>query len=387
MSEDVEIRQVVTHRDLHQFVKFPWKVYEDDPNWVPPLISEQMTYLDPEKGTYYHQADIALFLAKKGREVLGTIAAFMDHQKIQRIGRKEAGFGFFEVLPQKEITFKLLDTAIQWVKDKGATSIVGPTNFSDLERPGILINGADCPPAMLEAHTPSYYKDFLEDYGMQKDADMFAWRANRDLIGDKLEKLPPVLKKVAEAAEKTSQLSIRKMNLDRWDEEVALAHYLFNETIGSYDDFLPINEIEFRRMAEEFRPLIDADLAVVAEYDKKPVGFCIAFPDLNQLLRRFNGRISPLDMLRVKKYIREIDTVTFKMAGLLEQYRHRGIDALLYVTVALSAFEKGYEWIDGSVTNEFNPTVNLIAERMGAERYKHYRLYRMDFEKNPEEGQ
>jgi hypothetical protein len=381
MSEEVEIRQVSTHQDLHRFIKFPWKVYEDDPNWVPPLISEQMAYLDPEKGTYYQQADITLFMAKKGREILGTIAAFIDHQKIKRIGRNEGGFGFFEVVHDELVAFRLLDTAIQWVKDKGADSIVGPTNFSDLERPGILIDGVECPPVMLEAHNPPYYKDLLEKYGMQKDADMFAWRANREMIGGKLEKLPPLLKRVAEAAEKTSQLNIRKIDLDRWDDEVALTNHLFNETIGSYDGFLPINETEFKRMAEEFRPLIDADLAVVAEFDRKPVGFCIAFPDLNQLLRRFNGRVSPLDMLRVKKYIRNIDTVTFKMAGLLEQYRHRGIDALLYVTVAVSAFEKGYEWIDGSVTNEFNPTVNLIAERMGAERYKHYRLYRMDFNK------
>jgi GNAT superfamily N-acetyltransferase len=154
-------------------------------------------------------------------------------------------------------------------------------------------------------------------------------------------------------------------------------HYLFDTTLRHLPDYVPMTEAEFRRLANQMRPFLDPDLALVAEFEGQPVGFCIAIPDINRVLIHLNGRLFPLGWLKLAHYTRQIDVVSFKLMGVLEEYRRRGIDALLYLEAVRAVFDKGYEWLDGSVTSEYNPMVNLIAHRLGAERYKHYRLYRM----------
>ena len=373
----VQVQPVSTQRDLRAFVRFPWQVYRHDPNWVPPLISERLEYLDPARGPFYKHADVALFLARNSREVVGTLAAFVDHQRVEHLGRQEGGFGFFEVVEDYAVTEQLLDAACTWLRARNIPHMRGPTSFGDFECPGVLVEDTNCPPVMLEAHTPLYYKEFLERYGMEKEQDIFAWRAFRSQIGEELKNIPPELIRVADVAHQMANVTIRKVRLDKWDEEISTASYLFNITLRHLPDYVPMTEEEFLRFANQIRPFLDPDLALFAESDGKVVGFCVAIPDINRVLIRLNGRLLPLNWLKINRYIRQIDVVTFKLMGILEEYRRRGIDALLYLEAVKAVFDKGYAWLDGSVTSEFNPMVNLIAQRLGAERYKHYRLYKM----------
>jgi GNAT superfamily N-acetyltransferase len=230
---------------------------------------------------------------------------------------------------------------------------------------------------MLEAHTPPYYKDFLERYGMEKDHDLYAWRAFRSQIGEELKNIPPELARVADVARKAANVTIRRMRLERWDEEISAAHYLFNTTLFDLSERAPMTEAEFRRIAEQVRFVLDPDLALFAEVEGTPVGFCVAVPDVNRVLIHLNGRLFPFGWLKLKRLIRQIDVVTFKLMGVLREYRRRGIDAVLYLEAVKTMFDKGYEWLDGSMTSERNTMINLIAHRLGAERYKHYRLYQM----------
>ena len=255
MMAAVEVRQVKTQRELRSFVRFPWRVYVGDPSWVPPLISERMAYLDPARGPFYRLADVALFLARRGRESAGTIAAFVDRRQKGEPDVREGGFGFFEVVREYEVAARLLDTAGAWLRARGATLMRGPTSFSINEYPGVLIEGADCPPVMLEAHTPPYYKDFLEQYGMKRDHDLYAWRAFRRQIGEELEHLPPELGRVADVARRVANVRIRKLDMAAWDQEIATALALFNETLKDIDDFTPMSHDEFGHLAADQRLL------------------------------------------------------------------------------------------------------------------------------------
>jgi GNAT superfamily N-acetyltransferase len=373
----IQIQPVTTRRDLRAFVQFPWRVYRDDPNWVPPLISDRIEYLDPVKGLFYRHADVALFLARQSRAVVGTIAAFVDHRLIEHVGEPAGGFGFFEVIEDYTVAERLLDAAGEWLRARDIPLMRGPTSFTNNDCPGVLLEGADCPPVMLEAHTPLYYKDFLERYGMEKDHDLFAWRAFRTQIGQELENVPPELLRVADVARQMANVTIRKVRMENWDEEISIAHHLFDTTLRHLPDHIPLTDAEFGRLAAQIRPFLDPDLALIAEVEGQPVGFCVAIPDINRVLIRLNGRLFPLGWLKLAYYIRRIDVVTFKLMGILEEYRRRGIDALLYLETVKAVYDKGYAWLDGSVTSEYNPMVNLIAHRLGAERYKHYRVYQM----------
>ena len=378
MMEAIELHTVTTLRARRAFAHFPWRVYQGDPNWVPPLISERLEYLDPSRGIYYKQADIALFMARRGREVLGTIATFVDHARVEHMGRAEGGFGFFEVVKEYAVAERLLDACCEWLRARGMVSLCGPTNFGDFDSPGVLIAGADCPPAMLEAHTPPYYQDFMERYGMEKDHDLYAWRASFEQIGEDLQGVPADMVRVAEVARRMSNLTIRRIRPQDWDQEVALVLRLFNATLSHLPEFVPLSEAEFGRLSDQMRPFMDMDLVLFAEIEGQPIGFCTLIPDVNRVLIRLDGRLFPFNWLKIGRYIREIDVVSFKLMGVLEEYRRRGIDALLYLEALKAAAAKGYKWLDGSLTSETNAMINLIAGRLGAEPYKHYRLYRME---------
>jgi len=377
MLSSIDILEVISPRDLRAFVTFPWQVYKGDRNWVPPLISERLDYLNPAENPFFQHAEVALFLARRDHRVVGTIAAFVDRSVIQQQGKPIGGFGFFEVIDDFAVATQLLNTAREWVKGRGMVLLQGPTSFGANDTPGVLIEGADCPPAMLEAHTPPYYQTFLERYGMEKYDDLFAWRATREQIGADMSNVPPDLLNVAEAARRRGTVTIRSARPETWNADVTTACRLFNATLEHLPVYVPMAEPEFRRMADQLRFLTDLDLVLFAEVDNQPVGFAVCLPDINQILIHLNGRLLPLGWLKLWWYKRRIKAVSFKLMGILEEYRRRGIDALLYTAMIKAVFAKGYEWLDGSLTSEFNPMINLIASRLGAVRYKHYRVYQM----------
>lgn len=362
-------------RALKEFVRFPWRVYRNDPNWVPPLISDQMKALDPRRGPFFRHGEAAAFLAREGREVVGTIVAFVDHRANEYRGEAVGGFGFFEVLEDFSIAAALLDAASEWLRGRGMTVLRGPMNFSQSDHGGVLIAGADCPPVMLQSHTPPYYATFLERYGMEKHADFYAYRVFRHQIGENLEHVPPEILHVAEAAQRVSRASLRQIDLKDWDREVQIIWHLFNETLKHFPDYVPMAQEEFTALANSLRRVIDPEMALIAEIDGEPVGFGVAIPDINRVLIHLNGRLFPFNWLRVRSLMRRIDVASFKLMGVLDKYRMRGIDALLYLGVIRGFVKRGYAWLDGSVTGEYNLMMNLVAQRWGAERYKQFRVY------------
>jgi GNAT superfamily N-acetyltransferase len=374
----IQVELVTTEWGRRRFVRFPWRVYKDDPNWVPPLIPERLEYLNPQRGLFYEHAEVALLIARRDGEMVGTIAPFVDHHFIEHVGKRQGGFGFFEVVEDYAVARALLDTARRWLRDRGMVLVRGPTSFCDNDCPGVLVEATDCPPVILGAHTPLYYRNFLERYGMEKDVDLYAWRAFRSQIGAELKNLPPEISRVAEFARRVADVDVRTIRVSAWDEEIATAHRLFTTTLHDLSDRAAMTLPEFRRLANQFRPFLDPDLVLFAEADGETVGFCVAIPDINRaLIHLKTGRLFPLGWLKLRYYVPRIDVVTFKLMGILEKYRRRGIDALLYLQAVKAFYEGGYRWLDGSVTSETNPRINLLAQRLGAERYKHYRLYRM----------
>lgn len=379
MSTPIHVSPVRGRRDLQAFVRFPWQVYRGDRNWVPPLLSERLHRLDPAHNPFFEHAEVDLFLARCNGRVVGTIAAFVDHRRNERYGEQIGGFGFFEVINDYAVAERLLDAACQRVREWGMQGIRGPTNFGMIDEPGVLIAGADCPPALLEAHTPPYYREFLERYGMVKYRDQYAWRVSLPDLGHNLERIPEQVWRVFEAARERGDVRIRRLRLEDWDNEVALVHELYNTCHSHVPDHMPMTTEMFRRFANRMKPLLDPDLVLFLEADGKPVGFFVAIPDFNRVLWRMNGRLWPFGWLKMLWYRRRIDQISFKLIGVLEEYRRQGLDVLMWLEAVRVAAAKGYRWLDGSLTSELNTPVVRLAERMGAERYKHYRLYQLLF--------
>lgn len=175
----LSIQPAQTPEERMEFIRFQWKVYQDDPYWVPPLVSERVEFLDRDRHPFYEHADVAHFTARRDGEVIGTISALVNHRHNEFWNEKVGFFGLFEVIEEREVAEALLETAGEWVKARGMTSVRGPVNFSTNEELGLLVDGWDGPPVIMMTYNPPYYADFIEGAGFGKAMDLVAYMADR----------------------------------------------------------------------------------------------------------------------------------------------------------------------------------------------------------------
>jgi GNAT superfamily N-acetyltransferase len=375
-ASGLRVQPVTTKRDRRVLVRFPWHIYRNDPQWVPPLIHQRERQLDPERGSFFGHGEAAPFVARRGDEVVGTVVAWINHRSNAHLKEKAAGFGFFEVLEDYPIAEALLTAACDWARSRGMEVIRGPFYFSMDDSPGVLIKGFDQPQVVLMGHTPPYYADFIERFGMEKYRDAYAYRGDLAILEGDIANIPRKILRIAEAIRKRAKVTIRKVRMDDWDNEVTLVMDIFNQALGHMRNHVPMDETEFRRFADGLRATLDPEMVLIAEVAGRPVGFSVTMPDVNRALKHVNGRLSPLGLLKLWWYRRRINVASFKILGVLEEYRGRGIDVLLYVETARQLLANGYEWIDFSLVAENNVMMNRMVQRMEVLYvYRHYRTY------------
>jgi GNAT superfamily N-acetyltransferase len=392
-SLDFCIRKVENQQDLMKFIRFPWRVYRDDPYWVPPLISERKAFLNPHQNPFFEHAEVELFLAQRAcpepsrrdGETVGTIAAMINDNHNDFHEEKAGFFGLFEVIEDYAVAEGLLVTARSWVKAKGMDVIRGPMNLSINDECGLLVDGFDSSPVVMMTYNPRYYVDFFERFGLGKAKDLYAYLLSTDIFNREVSNLPPKFLRVAEAARKRAGVRVRRVNMRDFDAEVEKAKAIYNSAWEKNWGAVPMTDAEFNHLAQGLRKFLDPDLLLVAETSEvsqtsevyRPVGVFVGLPDVNQPLLHVNGRLFPFGWIKYLWYRRKIDTFRAVIMGVIEEYREKGIDALMYVEAAKAAFRKGYRWCEMSWILEDNVMMNRILQRLGGEVYKTYRIYEL----------
>lgn len=369
----LETSQVTTSRDRDAFIKFPWRIYRDDPAWVPPLIIERKQFLD-RKHPFYEHGDAALFLARRGREIVGRIMA-SDDTRYNAIHDSNVGcFGMFECIDDVDLARALFDAAATWLKQKGRTEIIGPIDYSTNYVCGLLIDGFEHPPTLLTAHNPPYYERLIDACGFTKEKDWYAWWFS------KFSESAKRLRNIAAARAGKHGLTIRQIDKKNIEEESRRITSVFNQAWEKNWGYVPFTEAEAVHMARELKPLIVPAGTLIAEVNAEPVGFVLAVPDINVALRHINGRLTtfglPVGLAKLLYYQKKIRTGRLVALGILERYRRTGIAEMLVLDVIDAAFQRGYTGAELSMTLEDNVMVNRFIEAMGAKRYKTYRIYR-----------
>lgn len=363
-------------RDLDRFIRFPWQVYEDNACWVPPLLFERRRFFNPTRNPFFRHAEVQLFIARRDRRDVGTIAAFINHTH-NRVHNEEAGFfGFFEVLPDAEAASGLLAAAEQWVRERGMQVIRGPANFAVDNESGILIDAFDQPPVMMTVYNPPYYRDFVEMAGFTKAIDWYAYHIDRKMLGGgDARDLPPKLLRTLDLARRRSGVSFRNVRMRRFAEELRLVREVYNHAWELNWGFVPLDDAEIDYLADSLRPVIDPDLVFLAEVDGRPVGISISLPDMNQPLLKMNGRLWPFGWIHLLRARSIIDTLRFFAMGVIPEYRHRGIEAVFYYETFRAAIKRGYQKAELSLIVENNMPMRHSIESLGAQISKTYRVY------------
>jgi len=365
----IEVSPVKTKKDLKDFIKLPWKVYKDDTQWVPPLISQQKVLFDKSKHPFFEHSEADFFIARQDGKTVGTIVAILNNRHNKVHNENVGFFGFFETIKDYEVAKKLLDTVMEWAQKKSLDYIRGPENYSQNDVCGLLVDGFDTPPVILMAHNPPYYQNFIEEYGFTKAMDMWAY------CMDKTTQIPARVVKIVERIKERSNVNFRSINKKDIKNEVERVKQVYNHAWEKNWGFVPLTDHEIDHIADELKQIIDQDIAFFAEVGDQPVGFSLAVPDINQALQKLNGRLVPFGIFKLLYHARKIDRLRVIIMGVITDYRNKGIDSVFYLDTYRKAIEKGYNWGEFSWILENNDPMNIALRNIGAKVYKTYRIY------------
>ena len=373
--ENLNIKQMATKKGLMEFIKFPWKIYKDDKNWVPPLIGERKDFFNKGKNPFFKHAEVVFYLARKNDKVVGRIAGIVNHNHIEFQNEKAGFFGFFECVEDYEVAKILLDTVRNWLKSKGMQIMRGPANFSSNEEWGFLLKGFDSPPVFMMSYNPRYYLDFMERYGMRKAKDLYAY------FIDKNSPPPQRVVRMAENIKQKGEITIRSISMKNLKNEAKKIKTIYNSAWSENWGFIPMTDEEFDHMVEGLKRVIDPHMVFIAEVDGRPAGFSLALPDVNQVLHRINGRLFPFGLFnllwhtKIKNKINGIRIITM---GVVPEFQKRGIDTVFYVETYNVGVKRGYTWAEMSWVLEDNVKMNRVLDLLGAKLYKKYRIYEIN---------
>ncbi len=373
---DIRVLPVRTPRQKRLFLTFPWRIYKYDPLWVPPLLTERRKTLDPRRGLFFKNGTARLFMAWKNGHPVGTIACAEDRDRTAAQGHGECMIGFFECVDDYAVAEALFERASAWSLKHGLTALYGTYNLDREDSRGILIEGRDRPPVSYCGHNPPYYQSFFERYGFHKDGDDgLAYIVKVDLTS------PPIahLLRLAEKIRQRKYITIRGGNLQDVDGEIDRVVVLQNRGLAHFPGFTPYTRTAIESIVRPMLDILDPELILFAELDGQTVGWFPGVPNMNEVLIHVNGLRHPWDYLRLVRYARlKPKTLAIKSVAVLPEYWDTGVGVLLFAEMARRARDKGYEWVDLSVTGESNTDTFPLAHRMGAKIYKRYRFYRKE---------
>ncbi len=372
----VEIHPVRSRAELRRFIELPWSVYSTEDPWVPPLRIERKRFLDRRKNAFFEHAEAELMLAVRYGEDVGRISAQVDRRFNEFQGNDWGWWGFFECRDDPEAAGALLAAADRWLRERGRDRMVGPADFTTNHECGLLVEGHDRPPQLLEPWQHPYYQRLIEGHGLTKAMDLLKWEL---YISDRAAVLP-VIEQLAERLEPDHGIRIRHMRKRDLEGEVRRFLEVYNSAWEKNWGFVPLTEREIQDYAKELRPVLDENWAMLAEKDGETVGAALTLPDFNQALRPANGRLFPFGWAKIMRARSKIDAVRVFALGVKPEYQHTGVAAGFYIEhfeMAAKTPQTGGEmgWI-----LESNTAMNRGMEAMGGRLVKRFRLYERVFD-------
>lgn len=365
----VSVDRVENRKDFKEFLVFPWKVYRNYPNWVPPLFMEMKEKLNRKKNPFFEHAEMELFLARKDGEVAGRIAGIIDYNHNEYHKEKVVFFGLYESYNDPEVARAMLEKVIDWGRQRGMEILRGPMNLSMNDECAFLLEGFDEPPVIMMPYNPPYYIELMEKSGLVKAKDLYAFKMTRD--HETREKVRQVIEKV----KSVTSFSLRTVNMKKVYEEVCKVAEIYNRAWARNWGFVPWTENEMKFMAKRLKSFADPQLVIFALHQGKEVGFAFGLPNYNEIFKELNGRLFPFGIIKLLMNRKKIKGMRAVVFGVIPEVQHTGLAYLLYDQLEKNAIARGYEWAEMSWQLEDNEAINRFTTSIGGRIYKKYRIY------------
>lgn len=364
----MNIVRVRSRSELRAFIEHPYTKYAGHPFWVPPLRVDERAQLDQHKDPFFDHAEMELYLARSQGRVVGRVAAIHDYRHQQVHGEKITSFGFYEADSQ-ECAQLLMARVEDWAQRREDVAVRGPFNPSLNHTAGFQIDAFDRVPFLMTPYSPAEYPEHMQRLEYEKIKDLYAWHLDYSSSIDRR------LERIAERVQRQKGMTIRALNMKAFDRELASVLEIMSLAWADNWGFIPPTEREFAQLAKQLKMIVDPKLILFAEIADKTVAFSVTLPDLNQILRKIDGRLFPFGLLRLLLGRKKVDRVRMPLLGVLPEYRGKGLFAPLIMRSIEAARNAGFKTGECSWVLEDNVDMNRAIQALGAHHYKTYRIY------------
>lgn len=383
----MRITEVKTSPEKKEFLRFPKELYRKDPFWVCPLDSETESVFDPIRNPAFKHGEAARWiLLDDNKRTIGRIAAFIDNIRSKAYNQPTGGLGYFEVIEDREAAFMLFDTAMEWLASRGMEAMDGPINFGENDvNWGLLVEGF-MQQGFGMPYNKKYYRDYFEEYGFLKYFEQYSYHRMVRGADNKIEMFPERMVKIAEWLSKRPGYSFRHFEMNNRKKYINDIVEIYNSTWSVFkEDFTPLDPTFLEESIKKTRPFLDEELVWFAYFNDKPVAFFILYPDLNQIIKYFNGKLHLWNRLRFVwfRITHKMTRMRAVVGGVNPSHQNSGIESAIFLQVyQVLKRKKWYKELELSWVGDYNPKMIAIYEALGAQKAKTHFTYRFMINKN-----
>ncbi|MEX2379140.1 MAG: hypothetical protein WD530_00225 [Vicingaceae bacterium] len=374
------IEEVKDAKTEEEFLQLPLKIYKNDPHWVPHLKQDIQAVFDPKKNKFFRHGEVIRWVLKEEGEVIGRIAAFIDHKSNKKSKIPVGGIGFFECIKDEKAAFKLFDQGKEWLKSKGMEAMDGPINFGEKDKYwGLIIENFEYPPYYNQNYNPPYYVPFFESYGFQKYYEQYIFHRNTT------DELIPILKEKSARIRRNPNFTfetIKKNMLEKYAEDFRT---IYNRAWTKHEGFAGMEKRQAMAIMKSIKPILDEDLIYFAYYEGRPVGFFIALPEINQIFKHLNGNLNWWGKLKFlyHKWRGTCSTFFGLAFGIDPDFQGKGLEGAIFDECKKIVNQKNkYEDVVITWIGDFNPKMIHVIENLGAKKLRTLATYRYLFDRN-----
>lgn len=373
LSDSLTIREVNNNRLYKQFVKLPWQVHKGNKNWLPPLISDEKKFFNPQTNRLFSHGPTIMFLAYDGNKPVGRVMGIISNTYNELHNEKTARFGFLECYNNLSIAQGLIGSVEKWAKNNGMNKIIGPYGFSDKDPQGLMIEGFEFMPIVDSPNNAPFMVELVEQSGYKKAFDCHGF------INNIADSVPEHYKKVADRIYENNNLSIvEPLKRKELKPLILPVLELVNRTYADLFGFIPMDEEEMQELASRYLPVIDPRFLKVVFIGDKMVGFILGLPNFTPGFQKANGKLFPFGFYHILKSMRTTKQVDLMLGAVESEYRGRGIEVALALRLFDSCQKAGITTVEAHLVLESNTAMQSEMRRAGYKAHKKFRVYTKD---------
>jgi hypothetical protein len=358
-------------RDVHRYIRLPFRLYRENAHWVPPFVDDVRAQLDPGRHPFYRHSKAAFFYACVGRDVVGRIAVLDNANYNRHHGEQTAFFYHFEAIDDRAVSRALFDAAFEWARGRGLKKMWGPQGLMPTDGKGLLVDGFEHRPALGIAYNHPYYAGLVEDAGFERRLDLISFYIDQDMS------VPARILEIARKVKEKRNFSVVRFHTKaELRDTISQVTTLYNASFRTLQGYVPVSDAEAQLIAKRILSVADPKLIAILKWKEEVVGFIIAYPDITAAIQRCKGRVWPAGWYHLMREFKRTRQLDFNGVGILERFRGFGGNALLYSEIYYTVqAHPQYYCADLIQVQEANTRMIRELEAMRARPYKRHRVY------------